>query len=88
MLFSYKYNQKLGICDRDGLAICSGFTTSHVIPICNLSLCSIYVIMIIANKSVIYFVLTQFINGEPVYEASCKCRWLSCHRLPTATSFT
>ncbi|KAM0027648.1 putative Actin family, ATPase, nucleotide binding domain-containing protein [Helianthus debilis subsp. tardiflorus] len=45
MLFSYKYNQKLGICDRDGLAICSGFTTSHVI---------------------------QFINGEPVYEASCR----------------
>ncbi|KAJ0525509.1 putative Actin family, ATPase, nucleotide binding domain-containing protein [Helianthus annuus] len=33
--FSYKYNQKLGICDRDGLAICSGFTTSHVIPFFN-----------------------------------------------------
>ncbi|PIA60385.1 hypothetical protein AQUCO_00300107v1 [Aquilegia coerulea] len=30
--FSYKYNQRLGICDRDGLAICSGFTTSHAIP--------------------------------------------------------
>ncbi|KAI3757952.1 hypothetical protein L6452_05496 [Arctium lappa] len=33
--FSYKYNQQLGICDRDGLAICSGFTTSHVIPFIN-----------------------------------------------------
>ncbi|CAI9302774.1 unnamed protein product [Lactuca saligna] len=33
--FSYKYNQKLGICDRDGLAICSGFSTSHVIPFIN-----------------------------------------------------
>ncbi|XP_071710469.1 actin-related protein 5-like [Rutidosis leptorrhynchoides] len=33
--FSYTYNQKLGICDRDGLAICSGFTTSHVIPFIN-----------------------------------------------------
>ncbi|KAA8534193.1 hypothetical protein F0562_031614 [Nyssa sinensis] len=30
--FSYKYNQQLGFCDNDGLAICSGFTTSHVIP--------------------------------------------------------
>lgn len=33
--FSYKYNQKLGICDKDGLAISSGFTTSHVIPFIN-----------------------------------------------------
>lgn len=33
--FSYKYNQKRGICDRNGLAICSGFTTSHVIPFVN-----------------------------------------------------
>ncbi|KAK6929361.1 Actin family [Dillenia turbinata] len=31
--FSYKYNQQLGVCDKDGLAICSGFATSHVIPI-------------------------------------------------------
>ncbi|OWM87477.1 hypothetical protein CDL15_Pgr022588 [Punica granatum] len=30
--FSYKYNQQLGICARDGLAICPGFTTAHVIP--------------------------------------------------------
>ncbi|XP_010690839.2 actin-related protein 5 isoform X1 [Beta vulgaris subsp. vulgaris] len=30
--FSYTYNQRLGICDKDGLAICSGFNTSHVIP--------------------------------------------------------
>ncbi|KAI3959642.1 hypothetical protein MKX01_018141 [Papaver californicum] len=28
--FSYKYNQQLGICDKDGLAICAGFTTTHV----------------------------------------------------------
>ncbi|KAL1365327.1 hypothetical protein HN51_013375 [Arachis hypogaea] len=30
--FSYKYNQLQGICDRDGLAMCPGFTTTHVIP--------------------------------------------------------
>ncbi|KAH6802365.1 actin-related protein 5 [Perilla frutescens var. frutescens] len=43
--FSYKHNQQVGICSDDGLAICSGFNTSHVIP---------------------------FLNGEPVYEASCR----------------
>lgn len=31
--FSYKYNMQLGICARDGLAICPGFTTTHVIPV-------------------------------------------------------
>lgn len=31
--FSYKYNQRLGNCDNDGIVICSGFNTSHVIPI-------------------------------------------------------
>ncbi|XP_050210668.1 actin-related protein 5 isoform X2 [Mercurialis annua] len=30
--FSYKYNQQHGVCDKDGLAICPGFTTTHVIP--------------------------------------------------------
>ncbi|OAY38616.1 actin-related protein 5 isoform X1 [Manihot esculenta] len=30
--FSYKYNQRRGICNKDGLAICPGFTTTHVIP--------------------------------------------------------
>ncbi|XP_020103113.1 actin-related protein 5 isoform X2 [Ananas comosus] len=30
--FSYKYNQRLGICREDGLAICSGLATSHAIP--------------------------------------------------------
>ncbi|KAK1264416.1 Actin-related protein 5 [Acorus gramineus] len=30
--FSYKYNQGLGVCNEDGLAINSGLTTSHVIP--------------------------------------------------------
>lgn len=33
--FSYKYNQQLGICNDTGLAITSGFTTSHVIPFIN-----------------------------------------------------
>ncbi|KAI5670650.1 hypothetical protein M9H77_11014 [Catharanthus roseus] len=33
--FSYRYNQRLGICKTDGLAICSGFMTSHAIPIIN-----------------------------------------------------
>lgn len=35
--FSYKYNQQHGVCDKDGLAICPGFTTTHVIPVCFLS---------------------------------------------------
>ncbi|KAK9700112.1 hypothetical protein RND81_08G217800 [Saponaria officinalis] len=30
--FSYTYNQKLGTCNREGLAVSSGFNTSHVIP--------------------------------------------------------
>ncbi|KAL9231375.1 hypothetical protein vseg_006611 [Gypsophila vaccaria] len=30
--FSYTYNQKLGTCNRQGLAVSSGFNTSHVIP--------------------------------------------------------
>ncbi|KAG8380737.1 hypothetical protein BUALT_Bualt06G0047200 [Buddleja alternifolia] len=33
--FSYKYNHQLGVCNSDGLAICSGFNTSHVIPFLN-----------------------------------------------------
>lgn len=33
--FSYKYNQGLGICDKDGLAVSSGFSTSHVFPFVN-----------------------------------------------------
>ncbi|XP_047335182.1 actin-related protein 5 isoform X2 [Impatiens glandulifera] len=33
--FSYKYNEHLGICDKDGMAVCSGFTTSHTIPFVN-----------------------------------------------------
>lgn len=32
--FSYKYNQQLGICNNNGLVICSGFNTMHVIPVC------------------------------------------------------
>ncbi|KAL5164187.1 Actin-related protein 5 [Glycine soja] len=30
--FSYKYNQQQGVCDKDGLAMCPGFNTTHVIP--------------------------------------------------------
>ncbi|KAG6619609.1 hypothetical protein I3842_Q092700 [Carya illinoinensis] len=30
--FSYKYNQQLGVCDKDSLAICPGFSTTNVIP--------------------------------------------------------
>ncbi|KAL6509515.1 Actin-related protein 5 [Orobanche gracilis] len=33
--FSYMHNQQSGDCSNDGLAICSGFTTSHVIPFLN-----------------------------------------------------
>ncbi|CAI9092377.1 OLC1v1027597C1 [Oldenlandia corymbosa var. corymbosa] len=33
--FSYKYNQKKGICASNGLAICSGFMSSHAIPFVN-----------------------------------------------------
>ena len=32
--FSYKYNQQLGICNSDGLAICSGFMTSDAVWVC------------------------------------------------------
>lgn len=35
--FSYKYNQQHGVCDEDGLAVCPGFSTTHVIPVCFLS---------------------------------------------------
>lgn len=31
--FSYKFNQQLGICDEDGLVVCSGLTTSHAFPV-------------------------------------------------------
>lgn len=30
--FSYTYNQRLGVCNKEGLAVCSGFNISHVIP--------------------------------------------------------
>ncbi|KAJ8438456.1 hypothetical protein Cgig2_027136 [Carnegiea gigantea] len=30
--FSYTYNQRRGVCNKEGLAVCSGFNTSHVIP--------------------------------------------------------
>lgn len=30
--FAYKFNQQKGICSEDGLAICSGFATSHIVP--------------------------------------------------------
>lgn len=33
-VFSYKYNQHHGVCNKDGLAICPGFMTTHVIPVC------------------------------------------------------
>ncbi|TQD85152.1 hypothetical protein C1H46_029240 [Malus baccata] len=36
--FSYKYNQQIGVCDKDGLAICPCFTTTYVIPVCFLGL--------------------------------------------------
>jgi actin-related protein 5 len=31
--FSYKYNQKLGNCGEDGLAISCEFGTCHVVPV-------------------------------------------------------
>ncbi|XP_058186010.1 actin-related protein 5 isoform X1 [Rhododendron vialii] len=33
--FSYKYNQQLGVCNKDGLVISTGFSTSHAIPFVN-----------------------------------------------------
>ncbi|GAB2216489.1 hypothetical protein Drorol1_Dr00024263 [Drosera rotundifolia] len=33
--FSYTYNQRLGVCNMEGLAISSGFNTSHVVPFVN-----------------------------------------------------
>lgn len=47
--FSYMYNQQLGICDKDGLAICPGFTASHVIPVC-FSLSSSYYFIELINS--------------------------------------
>ncbi|KAK7300736.1 hypothetical protein RJT34_11585 [Clitoria ternatea] len=32
VVFSYKYNQQQGVCAKDGLALCPGFTTTHVLP--------------------------------------------------------
>ncbi|KAI4372976.1 hypothetical protein MLD38_011152 [Melastoma candidum] len=34
-VFSYKRNQQLGVCRKDGLAVCPGFMTTHVIPFIN-----------------------------------------------------
>ncbi|KAF8395541.1 hypothetical protein HHK36_019489 [Tetracentron sinense] len=34
-VFSYKYNQQIGVCDKDGLAVWSGLNTSHIIPFVN-----------------------------------------------------
>ncbi|KAG2272180.1 hypothetical protein Bca52824_066735 [Brassica carinata] len=31
-VFSYKYNQRHGKCQKDGIVICPGFTTTHTIP--------------------------------------------------------
>lgn len=31
--FSYKYNQNLGICAEDGIALSVGYMTSHSIPV-------------------------------------------------------
>lgn len=31
--FSYKYNQLHGICKKDGIVLCPGFTTTHAIPV-------------------------------------------------------
>eukprot|EP01018_Ginkgo_biloba_P023446 Gb_24010 [translate_table: standard] len=51
--FSYKYNQQLGKSDSDGLVVCLGLTTSHVIPVikgelvveacCRTNVCGYYV---------------------------------------------
>ncbi|KFK38594.1 hypothetical protein AALP_AA3G134100 [Arabis alpina] len=30
--FSYKYNQLHGICKKDGIVVCPGYTTTHTIP--------------------------------------------------------
>ncbi|KAK7385702.1 hypothetical protein VNO78_31508 [Psophocarpus tetragonolobus] len=30
--FSYKFNQQQGVCAKDGLALCPGFSTTHVMP--------------------------------------------------------
>ncbi|EFJ08550.1 hypothetical protein SELMODRAFT_131582 [Selaginella moellendorffii] len=34
-VFSYSHNRKIGNCDSDGILVCSGYTTTHVIPISN-----------------------------------------------------
>ncbi|KAJ9545576.1 hypothetical protein OSB04_025283 [Centaurea solstitialis] len=69
--FSYKYNQQLGICDRNGLAICSGFTTSHVIPAIILIFGSLPDFSFFAKNDATFF--NQF-HLLPVYQ------WRACLR--------
>ncbi|KAF8376700.1 hypothetical protein HHK36_031631 [Tetracentron sinense] len=49
-VFSYKYNQQLGVCDKDGLAICSGLNTSHIIPVSLSTLIYLKLVMDIISR--------------------------------------
>ncbi|KAK6227935.1 Actin family - like 3 [Theobroma cacao] len=72
--FSYKYNQQHGICDKDGLAICPGFTTTHVIPHQKkcLALVSHYVSSVNLFSGLVHGWLRKFVDGEPVYKGCCR----------------
>ncbi|KAM2281002.1 hypothetical protein ACFX1S_041656 [Malus domestica] len=48
--FSYKYNQRHGFCDKDGLAICPGFTTTYVIPV---GIMQNYLILLASSKQLL-----------------------------------
>ncbi|CAN6705061.1 unnamed protein product [Malus baccata var. baccata] len=48
--FSYKYNQRHGVCDKDGLAICPGFTTTYVIPV---GIMQNYLILLASSKQLL-----------------------------------
>jgi hypothetical protein len=48
--FSYKYNQQRSVCDKDGLAMCPGFATTHVIPVC--CLCYLLYLRILYVKKI------------------------------------
>ncbi|KAK7321521.1 hypothetical protein VNO77_32256 [Canavalia gladiata] len=71
--FSYKYNQQEGVCAKDGLALCPGFSTTHVLPVDNvmktiLLFCTMYMLWL-SNSCMPDLC---FVDGEPVYKGCCR----------------
>ncbi|KAF3585487.1 hypothetical protein F2Q69_00031821 [Brassica cretica] len=69
--FSYKYNQRHGKCQKDGIVICPGFTTTHTIPAEELKLEHCYIAPDYVSEAR-KFQVTQALRkarGEPKDEA-------------------